>query len=428
MCGIFGLISKKPRKFDYATFCTLGIHNDSRGGDSCGVFIDGKVEYGVKENKYFENFFTESKLVEETQECQIALGHCRKASVGAIDITTAQPVCITNNEGKIEFVVIHNGTIYNYKELAKTYIPDIDITGMTDSQVMTQIFYHAGYQVLSEYNGAAVFVIVDYRTPEPTTLFWQGASPNSLYGKPQEERPLYFAIKDDNLVFSSLATYIPSLLRDWDIYTLEPNWLFTFNGVELKSVAKYDREGMFQYNKTINYPVYNYGSTYTDNMKCFYSDLRFRVNNNILAHGSYKVSCFGTINAAKSTELWFWEGVVLKNKKCFNILTKICQSLGILPSELHDYYKECIYYLSAFPFIRCKNITEVVTSPLTSELFTGLLYVPFVNTAYNIVDGSIKNCITTTFDINFKFITNNLTEELDLSDEMFSILGIDESI
>ena len=36
MCGIWGIVNTRPRKFDYTTFCTLGIANDTRGGDSCG--------------------------------------------------------------------------------------------------------------------------------------------------------------------------------------------------------------------------------------------------------------------------------------------------------------------------------------------------------------------------------------------------------
>ena len=48
MCGIFGHISlEKKKKFNFPLFATLGIHNDTRGGDSCGIFIDGKSEYGT---------------------------------------------------------------------------------------------------------------------------------------------------------------------------------------------------------------------------------------------------------------------------------------------------------------------------------------------------------------------------------------------
>ena len=83
MCGIFGIITPKPRKFDLRAFCVLGVNNDSRGGDSCGVFIDKKYEYGVNEFKFFYNFFPRSKVLNSVTKCQVALGHCRKASVGA---------------------------------------------------------------------------------------------------------------------------------------------------------------------------------------------------------------------------------------------------------------------------------------------------------------------------------------------------------
>ena len=113
MCGIFGMISKKARPFNKRAFCTMGVRNDSRGGDSCGIFIDGNVEYGVDKEKLFISFFRKSALLNITTQCKIALGHCRKASVGKVSLETAQPVVITNEEGQIDFVLIHNGTITN---------------------------------------------------------------------------------------------------------------------------------------------------------------------------------------------------------------------------------------------------------------------------------------------------------------------------
>lgn len=56
MCGIFGIINKKKSDFDKTTFNVLGINNDTRGGDSCGVFIDGRYEYGVDDKSYYEEF------------------------------------------------------------------------------------------------------------------------------------------------------------------------------------------------------------------------------------------------------------------------------------------------------------------------------------------------------------------------------------
>ena len=97
MCGIFGhLTLKEKKKFDFSLFTTLGINNDSRGGDACGIFIDGQVEYGTtKKTKYFQDFFLGSKLLFDTEEFNIALGHCRKASPGiGLEPEKAQPVVL----------------------------------------------------------------------------------------------------------------------------------------------------------------------------------------------------------------------------------------------------------------------------------------------------------------------------------------------
>ena len=72
MCGIFGMVSRKPKAFNKRGFFTMGVRNDSRGGDSCGVFIDGKVEYGVDKQKFFIDFFRDSLLLQTTDECKVA--------------------------------------------------------------------------------------------------------------------------------------------------------------------------------------------------------------------------------------------------------------------------------------------------------------------------------------------------------------------
>ena len=129
MCGIAGILRTKKAKFDYQTFCTLGIANDSRGGDSCGVFIDGETEYGTFKEKYFQDFFQDSKVINAAidKKINISLVHCRKASVGVVSEKTAQPVVLRDKAGNVRFVLLHNGTIWNYEELAKKYIPNIDI-------------------------------------------------------------------------------------------------------------------------------------------------------------------------------------------------------------------------------------------------------------------------------------------------------------
>lgn len=209
MCGIFGCISIKPRKLNKGLFNTLGINNDSRGGDSCGIFIDGEVEYGVNQNKLYYDFFTDSELLNKTNHCSIALGHCRKASVGGVKPELAHPICIRNNKtNNIDFVLIHNGTIDNYKELAKKYIPNYDITNWSDSQVLARIIYNTGFKVFNEYIGAIATVFVDYRGESPRIFFWKGASKKTSAGKPEKERPLYGYFQNKTFWFSSIPNYL----------------------------------------------------------------------------------------------------------------------------------------------------------------------------------------------------------------------------
>lgn len=388
MCGIFGQVSKKKVRFDYTSFCTLGIHNDVRGGDSCGVFIDGKVEYGVDKRKLFEDFLIDSDLVQNTKSINIAFGHCRKASVGAIKESTAQPVVLKNDNGDIDFVVMHNGTIYNYEDLAKKYIPEIDILGMTDSQVMARIFYYKGYDVLSEYNGGAVFAIADYRGESPEILFWRGESPNSLGGVPIEERPLYLAIDDNDLIFSSIYTFLPVLRRRADIVQLNANVLCKYNGVDLEVVKEYSRAGQYQYDRTYynNYSYGNYNYSYGTNNSCNVSHIYSSTKDGKcytqgkVVHGKVLCDLFGDSvkTAVEGYEMWFWNGILLKNKDCFNYLSTLAQEFGCTPQDLEDVYTELPLFLSPYPYLRTKEgEIEIVDSPISSKPFTGSFFFPF---------------------------------------------------
>ena len=209
MCGIAGILNLKPKKLDYATFTSMGILNDERGGDACGIFIDGDVDYGTAvDDRHFRDYFTKSTVLKEARDkkVNIALVHCRKASVGGVAPEKAQPVVLKDAKGNVRFVMIHNGTVHNYEALAKKYIPDVKIDGLTDSQVLARIFYYKGYECLSEYNGGAAFVTVDYRQPTPLVLMWRGASKKTDVSKEvTEERPLWFVyIRRRQSLYSAL--------------------------------------------------------------------------------------------------------------------------------------------------------------------------------------------------------------------------------
>lgn len=373
MCGIFGIINKKKSDFDKTTFNVLGINNDSRGGDSCGVFIDGRYEYGVDDKSYYEEFFETSKILKTTTKCTIAIGHDRKASVGKIDRTTAQPIVLKSKKGEVEFVVIHNGTIYNYLDLAKKYIPGVKIDGLTDSQVMARIFYYKGYDVLEEYNGGAVFVVVDYRQPKPKVLFFKGASKKYNTGKDIEERPFYFSIDPkQGLVFSSISTYLKALRPAGEVYTIKANQLIDYNNETCKmtiiksidrskqqQTKEYTNKYAFASEVPIKWSGYS-NSKYSSGGCCGYTESAYvkvdyltNTYSNIKGklHGEYHMTRYGKIVGPDSKdpevfEVWFFNGIALKGKEEFKFLEYFSKKAKLDLNKFTERYQNLIRSIS----------------------------------------------------------------------------------
>lgn len=412
MCGIFGIVTKSSRSFDFPTFCTLGIANDSRGGDSCGYFIDGHYEYGVKsDDKWFQCFFQNNKFLNELKMSSVAFGHCRKASVGVIDETTAQPVVLTSAKGKVEYVLMHNGTIYNYKELATKYIPDIDITGMTDSQVMARIFYHTGYKALSEYNGGAVFAIADYREGKPKILLFKGASKKDKWDKKEtDERPLYFCVDPikGELVFSSIVSYLMSLRHKLTTWILNPNCIFEFNGKDLVAVKEVSRANAYQKKEIPYITPTKYGQGYWGEFGLGESDGNLYddfVSTNLVdntyhgkgkkLHGRILLNKYGMMlnEAPKKTsykEIYFWDGIALKNVVCFRFLTVLKKESKLEDKEFNNKFKNLIRYLSIDGVYHEKDAWFRATSPTKRVLFTGNLSMIVGSSTIEFFAGSMK--------------------------------------
>lgn len=421
MCGIFGIINKKRSKFDSTTFNVLGINNDSRGGDSCGIFIDGRYEYGVNNYKYFEDFYKNSKVLKSTKECEIALGHDRKASIGTIDEKTAQPVVLRDKKGTVKFVVIHNGTIHNYKELAKKYIPEVKIDGLTDSQVMARIFYYKGYDVLEEYNGGAVFVIVDYRQPDPMILFFKGGSrkfdyANSVVG---EERPFYFIEdkKSGSLVFSSISKYLSALRPGAEVLTITSNQLVRYDKEKgtLHLKQKIDRSKQCQSKPTPSYKYetynYNYGKyggytsyyqksnkSVTQEKKDTKSDttsINFSqwnksyiisdpISNKYFdpvdkkpLHGLQTISRYGRLIkddktiSSDSFDVWFFQGVALASKNRFKFLEHFKKKTKLTYESFYEKYEKLIRYVSFDQLYKQKGLLMKAIGVNNSTTYTG---------------------------------------------------------
>ena len=122
MCGIAGIISTEPTKFNINHFNILGTLNDERGGDSCGIFIDKKYQYGINNTKQFRVFTCCIKDYPDT--ARIAILHCRKGSTGyALGVGQAQPVIIKNKEFERDFTPLDpKCDCYCCKNYTKAYL------------------------------------------------------------------------------------------------------------------------------------------------------------------------------------------------------------------------------------------------------------------------------------------------------------------
>ena len=96
MCGLFGYIGKDNKRFSWDKFNVLGLFNDSRGGDSCGRYLLGRVLYGVEKKKLYRDLVLSYKNDSVFKENNVILGHCRKATVGAHTEANAQPIVLLN--------------------------------------------------------------------------------------------------------------------------------------------------------------------------------------------------------------------------------------------------------------------------------------------------------------------------------------------
>lgn len=442
MCGIFGFAGKLGNhEFNVLKFSILGAVNDSRGGDSAGAFIDGECEYGIGDEKLFANFATKNKFLKAYKgvSVQHALGHCRKASVGAKTIKEAQPVCVPNDDGtKTDLVMIHNGTLLNHTELKNKYlakVPDY----FTDSQIFANVVYYHGFKVLEEYEGAGAFAFIDYRKKIPTTYLFKGESPQYKSSVTNsEERPLFWAKTPEGIWFSSIKEVLELVVYgEYPVESVPGNTLIIIQNGKVISTRKYDRSARFQmsYGRSSYYEREDYyggyysgvksktfqttarkeeawyqvGETktfaatglvtaeaearydYTNSNKViFKSDGRY-YRGKILMSGSYRISEYGFENTysnmgtdivARPKTFYFFEGFLMKDALCMHIARRMKEIAGdkFQDTMLRKLTMRCFYDPKEKKFYTRKG-----------KLFTGTypIYFTLTNRVYKIQRGEI---------------------------------------
>lgn len=167
MCGIVGIVGKSHAE----QIIINGLQRlEYRGYDSAGLFVsDEKQEHLVKSQGRIKNL--QEKLTNEVNGT-IGIGHTRWATHGKPSEENAHPH--TSQNGQL--VLVHNGVIENFAELANDYLAEENFYGQTDTEIVVNLiasFMNEGLstkaafqKALSVIHGSYAFALVNKEEPE----------------------------------------------------------------------------------------------------------------------------------------------------------------------------------------------------------------------------------------------------------------------
>lgn len=222
MCGIVGVLSTEMNGVNhpYGKFFKQALFADTlRGLDSTGVFCleqkdkDKQPETWKKALAAYDflQLAHTNKLLRDSADFSMMIGHNRAATKGGIHHHTAHPFQIG------DITLVHNGTVSNHRTLFGGMQFDVD------SEAITHAINEEGYEkVIEKLDGAF-------------TLIWHDAKDGSVNIVRNEERPLAFGkVKDKKTVLLSSEAH---MLR----------WLAIRNGFSLETIVEPKPGELFQF-------------------------------------------------------------------------------------------------------------------------------------------------------------------------------------
>jgi asparagine synthase (glutamine-hydrolysing) len=140
------------------------------------------------------------------------------ARLSIIDLTDAAKQPMFDASGR--FVLLFNGEIYNYRELAETYFPnDPSLNRESDSAVLLAMYVRFGRQCLKHLNGMFAFAVVDLTT---RSIFIA----RDRFG----EKPLYWVKTDNFIAFASEIGALKYVAPDCE-WSIDHDALLIYHGI-----------------------------------------------------------------------------------------------------------------------------------------------------------------------------------------------------
>lgn len=212
MCGLVGFSSKKNFNKDKINLLMLW-NSFERGKDSTGIY--SPKNNLIKEADPAAKFLRDKPFEEDN----FLIAHVRAKTIGVNIAKNAHPFVEGN------YVLAHNGTLKNHWGLLKKNdlkYCDHDV----DSHVICSIINkERNFNVLSEIEGAAAFLIHDKEKPDILYVFRNG------------ERPLFKGLLDGGMYISSLKEPL-ELIGCKVIKEFKENYLYTIKNGMIQGTAK----------------------------------------------------------------------------------------------------------------------------------------------------------------------------------------------
>jgi len=237
-CGLIGYCgSSKP---DINMLKLIAIYNDDRGGDSCGIYNNKEVRYGINLSAKFSKLFVNSEFPPVGKEDYTYIMHARKSSVGfQKTAANAHPFLLENTEGEVDFVGAHNGTLRNWRDLCRERDINLLHIDVDSHGLLACIQKDKSFKVLSEYEGGAALLFKDVGKPNQLFAFKGG-------GGNVEERPLFYYQKMNTRGIVT-GVYISSLEESLQAIGAKKEEVITFKNNELISFI----DGKIEYSQII---------------------------------------------------------------------------------------------------------------------------------------------------------------------------------